>query len=315
VPGVQSAGAISHLPLSGRDFGLDFSIVGHPPASPGESMAARYRVISLNYLRAMEIPLLKGRDFTESDGREAPPVVLINETLAKRYFPNEDPLGKLLKLEGQEAPREIVGVIGSVRHVKLDTEARPEIYAPHTQAPQPTMTIVVRTTSDPLSLVNAMRGQVAAVDKDQPVYDVKTMDQYLAESVAQPRFRTMLLAVFAVVALILATIGIYGVISHSVSQRTHELGIRIALGAQPRDLFKLVVGQGMLLAAEGIAIGLIASIYLTRIMSGLLFGVSTTDPTAFIAIPLLLIGVAFVASYLPARKAMKVDPIVALKHE
>lgn len=315
VPGVQSVGAISHLPLSGRDFGLDFSIVGHPPASPGESMAARYRVISLNYLRAMEIPLLKGRDFTERDRRESPPVVLINETLAKRYFPNEDPLGKLLNLEGQETPREIVGVIGSVKHVKLDTEAKPEIYAPHMQAPQPTMTIVVRTSSDPLSFVSAMRSQVAAVDKDQPVYNVKTMDQYLSESVAQPRFRTMLLAVFAAVALILATIGIYGVISHSVNQRTHELGIRIALGAQPRDLFKLVVGQGLLLAVEGIVIGLIASIYLTRIMSGLLFGVSATDPTAFIAIPLLLIGVAFVASYLPARKAMKVDPIVALKHE
>jgi putative ABC transport system permease protein len=160
-----------------------------------------------------------------------------------------------------------------------------------------------------------MRIQVAAVDKDQPVYDVKSMDQYLSESVAQPRFRTMLLAAFAAVALILATIGIYGVISHSVNQRTHEIGIRIALGAQPRDLFKLVVGQGLLLAVEGILIGLVASFLLTRIMSSLLYGVSTTDPAAFIGIPLLLIAVAFVASYLPARKAMKMDPIAALKHE
>ena len=238
-------------------------------------MAARYRVISLNYLRTMEIPLLKGRDFTESDRREAPPVVLINDTLAHRYFPNEDPLGKLLNLEGYDAPREIVGVIGSIKHVKLDTEAKPEIYAPQMQAPQPTMTIVVRTNSDPLSFVNAMRSQVAAVDKDQPVYDVKTMDQYLSESVAQPRFRTTLLSVFAAVALILATIGIYGLISHSVNTRTHELGIRIALGAKPRDLFKLVVGQGLILAIEGIVIGLIASIFLTRIISALLFGVST----------------------------------------
>lgn len=315
VPGVQSAGATSHLPFSGRDYGLDFNIVGHPLVSPGETMAARYRVISLNYLRTMEIPLLKGRDFTESDRREAPPVVLINETLAHRYFPNEDPLGKLLNLEGYEAPREIVGVIGSVKHVKLDTEAKPEIYAPQMQAPQPTMTIVVRTTSDPLSFVNAMRSQVTAVDKDQPVYDVKTMDQYLSESVAQPRFRTMLLAIFAAVALILATIGIYGLISHSVNHRMQELGIRIALGAKPRDLFKLVVGQGLLLAIEGIVIGLIASIFLTRIISALLFGVSSTDPITFIGIPLLLIGVAFVASYLPARKAMKVDPIVALRSE
>jgi len=315
VPGVQAAGATSHLPFSGRDYGLDFDIVGHPPASPGESMAARYRVISLNYLRTMEIPLLKGRDFSESDRREAPPVVLINETLAHRYFTNEDAIGKFVNLEGYETPRQIVGVIGSVKHVKLDTEAKPEIYAPQMQAPQPTMTIVVRTSSDPLNFVNAIRNQVAAVDKDQPVYNVKTMDQYLSESVAQPRFRTTLLGAFAAVALILATIGIYGLISHSVSNRTRELGVRVALGAKPRDLFKLVVGQGLLLAFEGIVIGLIAAFFLTRIISALLFGVSTTDPITFIAIPLLLIGVAFVASYLPARKAMKVDPIIALKNE
>jgi putative ABC transport system permease protein len=314
-PGVQAAGVVNQLPFSGRNLGFSFTVVGHPQLGPEDTASANYRFISPDYLRALGIPLLRGRDFNEHDTRESPPVALINGTLAKRYFPNEDPIGKQLNIEGQKAPREIVGIIGDVRQVKLDSEVKSEIYVPFLQFPVPSMSIVVRANTDPSSITSAVLNQIAVVDRDQPVFQVKTMDQYLSESMAQRRFSTILLGTFAALALTLAAIGIYGVMSYLVSQRTHEIGIRVALGAKQRDILKLVVGHGMLLSLLGIVVGIAAALFLTRIMSSLLYGVSATDPLTFIALSLVLAGVALLACVIPARRASKVDPIVALRYE
>ena len=314
-PGVEAAGIVNQLPFSGRNLGFNFNVVGQPPARPEDQASANYRLVSPGYLKAMGIPLKRGRDFTEHDKKESTPVALINETLAKRYFPNEDPIGKQLSIEGQQAPREIVGIIGEVKQIKLDAEGKSEIYVPFFQFPVPAMNIVVRTTTDPGSMTSAVLQQIAQVDPDQPVFQLKTMDQYLGESMAQRRLSTILLGAFAVLALLLATIGVYSVMSYLVSQRTHEIGIRMALGAKQLDILKMVVGHGMWLSFLGIAFGIAAAFFATRIMTSMLYGISASDPLTYIGISLLLAVVALLACLIPARRAIKVDPIIALRYE
>jgi putative ABC transport system permease protein len=282
----------------------------------------------------MQIPLRKGRFFNSSDARvalplvrwfeqqpfperynepQAAPAVIINETMARLYWPNEDPIGKRMRIVWSPWIT-IVGVVGDVHHTGLNTPANPEMYLSQLQEPQDAMAVLARTTGDPLQLAAAAREQVKAMDKDLPVR-VTTMDQLFANSVAGQRFNTSLLGIFAVVALLLAMIGVFGVINYSVAQRTHELGIRIALGAQRRDVFKLVVGQGLLLALVGVGVGVAGAVGLTHLIAGLLFGVSPTDGPTFVVVSLIVTAVAFLACYLPARRATRVDPLIALRYE
>lgn len=318
LPGVESAGAVSNLPLGGSGTSFTFEIEGRP-APPGVmNPHTGGRVATPDYLQTMKIPLLRGRHFTERDRADARQVAIIDETLARQYFPGEDPIGKRVTFEGtDENPiwREIVGVVGAIRHKGLDAELKGQLYYPHAQSTAGFMSIVVRTANDPASLTSAVRGAVRAVDKDQPVYGVRTMGEVLNNSVAQKRFSMFLLTIFAGVALVLAAVGIYGVMAYTVSARTNEMGIRIALGARSIDILRLVVGQGMILALAGVAFGLVAAFGVTRVMSSLLYGVSATDPLTFAAIALLLTGVALLACYIPARRATKVDPMVALRYE
>ncbi|MDX6502468.1 MAG: hypothetical protein QOG23_5732 [Blastocatellia bacterium] len=314
--GVQSAGAVTSLPLSGTSMNFRFSVEGRSVDSPGELHQAQYRAVSPNYFETMGIPLLKGRNLTEQDGPEAPAVVILNETMASRLFPNQDPLGKRLIITyGKPAPREVIGVVGDVKHLKLDESPKPEMYVPYLQNPWPFMTLVMRTTVPPGSLIPTLRQQVAIIDKDQPVDKILTMNQILYESVAQPRLYMFLLGVFAGLAVILAAVGVYGVMSYLVSQRTNEIGVRMALGAEPRAIHRLVLRWGLVYVMTGLGIGLITSLSLTRILASLLHGISPTDPTTFIEVLILLSGVALIACYIPARRATKVDPIIALRSE
>jgi putative ABC transport system permease protein len=318
LPGVQSAGAVYPLPLSGAEEGMGFGIEGRAALAPGEVYNAGPRWVSPDYFNVMGIPLLRGRELTERDGSDSPRVVVINEAMAARYFPDEEPIGKRVAFDQvNNAPnwREIVGVVGDVKHSALDSDPKPEMYFPFTQFPSFFMTLVVRTSGDPLNLVAAARSEVLAVKNDQPISNVHTMEELLSNSVAQRRFNMLLLSIFAGVALLLAAVGIYGVMSYSVAQRTHELGVRMALGAQTSHVLALVVKQGMTLALAGVGIGLAAAFALTRILASLLYGVSATDPLTFSVIALMLASVALLACYLPARRATKVDPMVALRYE
>ncbi|HEY6186742.1 MAG TPA: ABC transporter permease [Pyrinomonadaceae bacterium] len=318
LPGVTSAASVSILPLSGGNSCDGVMIEGRPPANPSDVPCVEVRDSSPDYFRTMGIPLIRGRGFDEHDRMDAPAVVVVNESFARRLFPGEDPIGKRID---HSAPgvtpvwREIVGVVGDIRHFGLDTEPRPEFYEPQMQAPGWGTALVVRSDSDPASLAAAIRGQLHAMDKDLPIYNLKSMRELVSESVAEPRFRTLLLATFAAVALLLSATGLYGVMNYWVTQRTREIGVRMALGAQGGDVLRMVVGQGMALAGAGVAVGLIASYGLTRVINSLLFGVTATDPLTFTVVPLLLCAVAFVASYIPARRATRVDPMVALRYE
>jgi predicted permease len=319
LPGVASAGATTNLPFIG-DSQSDFTIEGRPEAqTPKDALIASYDSVSPSYFRATGIPIVKGRAFTEQDKKSALPVAVISETMARRFFGGEDPIGKHIRGGDSETNRPwltIIGIAGDVRRYGLAERLRPEIYYPFLQQPQAAMSLVVRTTAaDPLSIATAVRREVLGVDKDQPVYDIKTMDSLLAQSIASNRLAVWLLGLFAVLALVLASIGIYGVIAYSVTQRTREIGIRMALGARPRDVLRLVVGQGMMLTLIGIGLGLAGAIALTRLMASLLFSVSPTDPLTFAVISALLAVVALLACYIPARRATKIDPMVALRHE
>ncbi|HXG68904.1 MAG TPA: ABC transporter permease [Blastocatellia bacterium] len=315
LPGVETVGAVLPLPYSHSNYSYTFDIEGRPSAAPGERTAASWRAVSPDYFRAMRIPLLKGRAFTEQDVRNAEKVIIINETMAQRYFPDEDPIGKRMTIGINNITARIVGIVGDVKFAGLDSELSPEMYTPYPQTTAGVMNIVMRTTGDPASVIAAARSQAQLLDRDLPVYDIKPMEERLSESVAQPRFNTLLLTIFAAVALALAVVGIYGVMSYSVTQRTHEIGIRMALGAGRGDVLRLVVGQGMALALVGVGVGLAGAYFLTRWLESLLFGVTATDPATFAAISLLLVAVALFASYIPARRATKVDPMVALRHE
>jgi predicted permease len=320
-PGVASAGAISDLPLLGSNTSDSFTIEGRPPVAKQEEPSTEYHVVTPRYFESMGIPLLAGRDFTWADTKQSPNVVVINQAFARRHFAGESPLGHRLRLQGQERdPLLIVGVVGDVRQLGLDKQPVPEAFVPFLQDPLSTtynrsMTIVARTKSDPGAVAGSLRTALTSLDKSVPVYALKPMTEYLRDSLARRRFNLILLTAFGGVALALAAVGIYGVISYGVTQRTHEIGIRMALGAAKGDVLRLVVRQGMLMALGGVAIGLLASLALTRLMETLLFDVSVTDPLTFTVIALLLTSVALLACFVPARRATKVDPLVALRYE
>lgn len=316
LPRVQSVGATISMPFV-DNYTLGFAIQGRPAVHDSDLPVTKYYAVSPDYFKTMGIPLLKGRVFTDRDVAGAPRVAIINETMARRYFPDEDPIGKRIHVTNgpEQLFREIVGIVGDVKHNGLDQETPPQTYMSFAQEPGTGITLVLRSDANPASLSAAIRTEVSRIDKDQPISAIKPLTEIVADSVAQQRFSMLLLGVFAAVALILAAVGLYGVMSYSVTQRTHEIGVRMALGAGSGDVLKLVVGQGMVLASVGIGIGLTAAFALTRLMESLLFGVTSTDPITFGAISLMLAGVAFVASYIPARRAMKVDPMIALRYE
>ncbi len=316
-PGVESAAAVNYLPLGGSNSSDSYLVEGVPEPAPGDEYDGRYRVCTPDYFRTMEIPLLKGRSFTDQDKPGATPVVIVNETLARKHWPGENAIGKRIRFYGplDRAPwMEIVGVIKDVKH-ELNLPVTPEYYLPHAQAPSYAMVLVARTSVDPGSLAPALRQQVWAIDKDQPVFDVRTMQEVRSMSVALYSFSSVMLAIFAAVALALASIGIYGVMAFAVTQRTQEIGIRMALGARALDVLKLVVKHGMKLAVFGIILGLVGSWAITRFMEKLLVDVKPTDLLTFSVVSLFLLLSAFVACYLPARRATKIDPLEALRYE
>jgi putative ABC transport system permease protein len=320
LPGVESVGAINDLPLGGDRDSNTFVIEGRAALPPGQQPLTEWRLVNPDYFKALSVPLVRGRAFSESDNRDAPPVVVINESFARRFFPDEDPIGKRVVLNltisnPAPIPREVVGVVGDVRDLGLDAEAKPEIYAPYLQETVSYMALMIKANTDPAGLAAGVRGQVLAIDKDQPISATQGMEQIIKESVAGRQFNMMLFAIFAAVALLLAAVGIYGVMAYSVTQRTHEIGIRMALGANHKDVLRLIVGQGMTMAFVGVGLGLGVALALTRVMSSLLYEVSATDPATFAAISSLLAAVALLACYIPARRAMSVDPMVALRYE
>ena len=313
LPGVTAAGATTSLPLSGGVQSAKFTARELPVPAPGQEPTAQYAVITPDYFRTVETPLLRGRAFNNQDTSTAPPVIIINETCARSLWPNEEAVGKHLTIGFEDVTREIVGVVGDTKQSDIDIAAKPAMYLPHLQSPTPLMTMVVHTTSDPTALNAAIRNQISSVDKDVPVSNVMTMEKVVSTSIAPRSFNMVLLSIFAVVALILAIVGIYGVLSYSVTQRTHELSLRMALGAQQNDVLKLVLSQGMKLIVIGVVIGLVGAFILMRLISSLLFGVNPSDPLTFGLIAGLLSVVALVACYFPARRATKVDPIMALR--
>jgi predicted permease len=315
LPGVESVGAVSSLPLGGGGTDTTFAIEGRPQPEADRLPGAWYSKVTPDYFRAMGIRLLRGRVFTEADTADAPRVAVISETMARRYFSDEDPLGKRLLFGGGRDRREIVGVVADVKHFGLNLDPRPSMYFSEAQYAERGMSLVVRTPGEPMALAGAIRSEVWALDRDLAVSNVMPMDELVNTSLAEPRFVLLLLGLFAAVAMALSAIGVYGVVSYSVTQRSHEIGVRVALGAQMSDVLKLVVGQGMVLVGGGVALGLIAAFALTRVMESLLFGVSATDFTTFAATSLVLAAVALAACFVPARRATRVDPMVALRYE
>ncbi|HEY2801981.1 MAG TPA: ABC transporter permease [Chthoniobacterales bacterium] len=317
LPGVKAVGDVSYLPMAGLGAATDFNIEGQPPSAPGQEKTTAVTVCDNGFFRALKIPLLRGRLFTEQEMQEQRNVVLINETFARRYFPNENPIGQRVAIEMNDpvVPTEIIGIIGDTQSVDLLTPAKAHAFWPHPQLPYNLMTLTVRTAGDPASLAPSVEAQVHALDKDQPVSDVRTMEQWVARSLAQTRFSSLLLMGFAGLALILAAVGIYGVMSYAVNQRTSEIGLRIAIGAEGKDILKMIVVDGARLAGAGLTIGLLLAIALSRTLSSLLFQTLAADPLTYAVVILVLGAVALLASYLPARRAARVDPLVALRAE
>jgi putative ABC transport system permease protein len=324
LPGVRSAAAASFLPVSGGGGLLHFNITGRPPKTPHDYLAAGYRTITPSYFETLGVPLLQGRLFRPADREKGPAVVLINAAMARTYFPLENPLGKRIQVgatpdpDPQNPQMEVVGVVGDlVQGLGLDPKA--EMYLPYRQADQVLpvfqLSVVLRTAGDPLLQASALRSALAEIDPNQPLVRVRTMEDNMAATVAQPRFRTWLIGIFAALALLLAAVGIYGVMSYSVTQRTNEIGIRVTLGAQPSDVFRIVVGEGLRLALSGVAVGFVAALVLTRVLRSFLYGISASDPLTFTSVAVLLTLVGVAASFFPARRATRVDPIVALRYE
>jgi putative ABC transport system permease protein len=324
LPGVESTAFSFGMPL-GQAADTSFGIVGRPKPEPDKQPQTMLYITSPDYLQAMGIGLVKGRFFTRQDTQSSPRVAVIDETFARQQFPNQEALGQYIAGDGKDNPDAvIVGVVAHVKHFGLDAAERvqPQLYLPFNQSPNEMlpslasrMNLIIRTSADPLNLTAAVRSQVQALDPNQPVYNVSTMEQTLDQSLVTQRLSMTLLVFLASLALILAAVGIYGVMSYAVTQRTHEIGIRMAIGAQRRDVFKLVIGRGMLLTLIGVGVGLVGAFALTRLMATMLFGVAPTDPVTFVSIGILLIGVALVACYVPGRRATKVDPLVALRYE
>ena len=319
VPAIESASLVSQLPLSGFLAGaVALTIQGRPAPPCGKDTSANERVVEPDYFRTMAIPLLKGRYFTELDNERAPSVVLINEAMAKQFWPGEDPMGQRVKLGNPESDGpwdSVIGIVGDVKDGGLESDPRPQLYRNFLQSPSRGMTLLVRATSQNPGLTDAVCKVVWAVDKDQPIYKISTLQQLVADSLKPTRFSMWLLQVIAAVALFLAALGIYGVIAFAVRQRTHDIGVRVALGAQRRDVLKLVIFEGMRPALIGLLVGLAGAYGSTRALTNLLYGISPTDPGTFATIALVLTGVALLACYLPARQATKVDPMVALRYE
>ncbi len=315
LPGVAQASIAQSIPLSGNDNGTNFNIVARP-FPKGQEPEARLRFIGLNYFSTINLPKLNGRDFTERDDAQALPVMIVNEAFARQYFRGEEPLGKKLLLGwGGDAAKEIVGVVGNVRHRGLDDQPRPEMYVPQAQFNTMDMTLLVKANVRPETLTQSITAAVRKLDPQLPITDIKTLDQYRSDTVALPRFNLLILSLFAGLACVLTVIGLYGVIAYSVTQRTNEIGVRMALGAQSLDILRLVLRQGMRLVLLGVALGLAGAWAVTRVMASLLFEVSTSDPLTFLSVAGLLTLVALLASFIPAYRATKVDPIIALRYE
>ena len=317
-PGVQSAGIVNFLPLyGGLGSATGFNIEGKPEPPRGTGPSTNVRVADGGYFKTMGIPVKQGRNFSEVEDAEVRNVIIVSESFARKHFPGEDPLGKRIKVFMSEDPAwtEIVGVVGDVRYDNLTAEAEPTVYYPHPGLTYEFMTIVVRTAGDPAEMAPAARREIAAIDPDQPVSDVRTMTQVMADTVGRARFNTLLLGIFAGLATLLAAVGIFGVMNYSVQLRTREIGLRMALGAQPGRVLMLVLRQGLILTLIGIGVGLAGALALSRVMSGLLYGVTASDPATFAAIVVVLGVVSLIACYIPARRATRVDPLIALKYE
>jgi putative ABC transport system permease protein len=322
LPGVSAYSTVNPTPLSGSNYSIGFSVEGRPnPSGLKYPYETRVTFVGSDYFRTLGIPLRQGRDYTPRDNRQSTQVVIINEAFAKRHFPNETPIGKRIDPsigvgDGPPPMREIIGVVANTRFRQLGAEPEPEVYLDIPQVPAVgSLTLMLRTQADPMSLAAAARQEIRKLDRNAPVYDIKAFDEYLSNSVARQRFNGVLLGVFAGVALLLTAVGLYGVIAYSISQRTQEIGIRMALGARAGDVLRLVIGQGMALALIGMALGLAGAFAAARLMTSLLFGVGATDPLTYASIAALIMLIALLACYLPARRATKVDPMIALRCE
>jgi predicted permease len=314
-PGIEGAAGVMTLPMTGGLTGGSFQVEGRPKAPDWVDTLVQYNTTTPGYFRVMGIPLLRGRDFDEHDTATSLPVALVNETLVRQFFPNQDPIGHRYRDDYDGKWRTIVGVVGSVKHQQPMNPPMPGVYSPHAQSPSGWMYITARTRGDPATLVSTVRSVVRDLDRDLPLLKVRTMRQVVADSLSEPRLLTSFLAAFAGFALLLAAIGIYGIVEYSVRQRMHEMGVRVALGASSTNLMGMVLGKSLRLVIAGVALGVPAALGASRLIGSLLYGVSPRDLTVFLAVPALLAFVAIAASYLPARRATKVDPIAALRCE
>lgn len=324
LPGVREVGAINILPLTQNYDSRGFQIDDHP-RPVGESMAEQARSVSPGYFRAMGVPLVRGREFDDRDSESAPLVVMVSDAFARRYWPGENPVGKRLTFNdgtptdqrqavGGPGSREVVGVVGDVKHLSLDETEVPMFYTPQAQQPSyHAMTLVVRSSGDPATLTASVRAQLAALDKDVPLYQIKTLDDVLARTVTAPRFRTWLFGVFAAMSLLLAVVGIYGVIGYVVSQRTNEIGVRLALGAGALRVISMLVAEGLRPVLLGLLLGIVAAAMFSRTMASMLFGVTPSDPLTYAVVALVLGGAALIATLVPALRALRVDPVIALR--
>src|SRR5262249_39595557 len=314
-PGVLAAGGVLSLPLTGAEESTNLFIEGRPRPSAKERLEADYNIVTPKYFSALGVPVLKGRLFTESDIKDAPAVIIINDALARRYWPNEEPLGQRVTVGFEQSPREIVGIVGNIKQTTLSADATPAMYLPQGQFPNPALSIVIRTAGDPSSLAGVARSAVHSVDGSIPVSNIRTMEDVFSASVAQQRFAMLLIGLFGGLALVLAAVGIYGVMGYTVTQRKHEIAVRMALGARTGQVLKLVIRDGLLLTLIGVVIGWAGAFGLTRLMRSLLFEVKPNDVQMFFVVSALLVFVALLACWLPARRATRVDPLVALRYE